>query len=416
MRNWGGNIDFGQVEVCAPRTVDELAETIASASASASHCRALGSRHSFNRIAASTTMIDTSQLPVSTVVSADQRAVEVSGPATYAALAGELNRHGLALANMASLPHISVAGAISTGTHGSGNGNRNLAGSVTALEVLTSDGEPIEIARGDDDFDGAVVSLGALGVITKVTLDVVPEFSIEQTVYAGPSLAELAEHVDAVFASGYSVSVFTHWAGQADQIWVKQRVGDLVDSSSEAFLETLSPAPVRWHPVIEIDASSCTEQLGIPGLWSDRLPHFQMGFTPSAGDEIQSEFFVDRQYGAAAIEAMAGIGSDIADALMVGEIRTVARDDLWMSPHSGRDSLAFHFTWHPGQAAAEGAANRVSDALRPFDVRPHWGKVFDPVRIDWAQYPKRDAFLDLVDRLDPNRVFSNDWFDSVIRP
>lgn len=409
MRNWGGNIDYGDAEVRSPQSLDELAETVASAT----RCRALGSRHSFNRIAAAETMIDTSQLPAIVTIAEDQRSARVSGPATYAAVAAALNEHGLALPNMASLPHISVAGAISTGTHGSGDGNQNLAASVSALSMLTGSGELVELSRGDADFAGAVVGLGAVGIITEVTVDVVPTFDVEQTVYDGPSLETFAASVDAAFAAGYSVSAFTHWAGQADQVWVKAKVGDAVPDGSAAFLEILTPAPVRRHPIVELDASGCTEQLGIPGRWSDRLPHFQMGFTPSAGDEIQSEFFVDRIHAPDAIEAMSRIGADIADALMVGEIRTVARDDLWMSPHSGRDSLAFHFTWHPGQALAEDAARRVAEALSPFGVRPHWGKVFDHEQIDWVQYPRRGDFLSLVNRLDPDSVFRNDWFSEV---
>ena len=410
MKNWGGNIDYADAVVRSPTSIDELAEVVAAATT----CRALGSRHSFNRIAAADTLIDTSQMPADVTVARDGRSARVSGPATYAALANALNEHDLALPNMASLPHISVAGAISTGTHGSGDRNQNLAASVSAIQILTGAGEVVELGRGDRDFEGAVVGLGALGVITEVTVDVVATFDVEQTVYEGASLEVLAGSVDAAFAAGYSVSVFTHWAGQADQVWVKARVGADVPAECAAFLDTLTPAPVRRHPVVELDASGCTEQLGISGRWSDRLPHFQMGFTPSAGDEIQSEFFVDRVHAASAIEAMSGIGSDIAEALMVGEIRTVAADDLWMSPHSGRDSLAFHFTWHPGQAAADDAARRVADALSPFGVRPHWGKVFDPAQIDWAQYPRRADFLALVERFDPERVFRNEWYNEVV--
>ena len=412
MKNWGGNIDYGDVEVHQPTTVEELSEIVALSA----RCRALGSRHSFNRITAADTLIDTRQLPIEAVVADDRQSVRVSGPATYAELAKALGPHNLALSNMASLPHISVAGAISTGTHGSGNNNQNLAAAVAGIQFVAGTGDVIEVARGDDDFAGVVVGLGALGVITEVTLDVVPSFDVEQRVYEGPTLATVAESVDQIFAAGYSVSVFTQWAGRADHIWVKHRVGDDVPEASRALLEVLTLSPVRLHPIATLDASGCTEQLGLPGLWSDRLPHFEMGFEPSAGDEIQSEFFVDRTYAADAIEAMSEIGPDIADALMVGEIRTVAGDDLWMSPHVGRDSLAFHFTWHPEQVVAEDAARRVADVLGPFGVRPHWGKLFDSKQLDWDHYPRRGDFLALVQRLDPNGVFRNDWFDEVIGP
>ena len=409
MRNWGGNIDFGDSSIVQPSGLDQLAEIVASLD----RCRPLGSRHSFNRIAESTTIIDTSALSKTFSVSPDRSSVTVSGHATYGWLIEQLLPHELALKNTASLPHISIAGAIATGTHGSGNQNQNLAASVRSLTMVLGDGEVLKLDGTDQDFAGAVVGLAALGITTEVVLDVVPTFDVEQRVFDGLDLESLAASLDDVFAAGYSISVFTHWAGRADQVWVKHRVGDEVPASSLAFLETLTPAMERRHPIAGLDASGCTEQLGISGRWCDRLPHFQMGITPSAGDEIQSEFFVDRAHGAAAIEAMARIGSEIADALMVGEIRTVARDELWMSPHTGRDSLAFHFTWHPDQALAEAAANSVADALEAFAVRPHWGKVFDPARLDLSQYERRWDFLDLVARLDPTETFRNPWHDSI---
>lgn len=407
--NWGGNITFNGSIISAPTQIDELRELIASAQT----CRLLGSRHSFNRISDAPTIINTAKLPATFSVSPDATTVTASGWATYAWLAAQLSAHDLALKNMASLPHISIAGAISTGSHGSGNTNQNLAASVARMEIIGGDGEVVQLTRGDDDFDGAVVGLGVLGLTTEVTLDVVPAFDVEQHVFDGPSLDVLVERVDDVLASGYSVSVFTEWAGQANQIWVKHRVGDDIAAGSRAFLDSLKPAAVRRHPIIELDATGCTEQLGVPGPWFERLPHFQMGFEPSAGDEIQSEFFVDRRNAAAAIDAMAGIGEQIADALMIGEIRTVAGDTLWMSPHVGRDTLAFHFTWHPGQGAAEDAARAVAVALEPFGVRPHWGKVFAHDLLDLTSYEHTTTFLSLVDRFDSTGTFRNDWFESI---
>ena len=403
-KNWGGNISLSGAIVDAPIELDNLCELVAASE----RCRVLGSRHSFNTISDSATIIDTRNLPTTFSVADDRSDVTVSGWATYAWLAEQLSAHGLALKNMASLPHISVAGAIATGTHGSGNANQNLAASVSGLRLIRSDGELVELRRGDRDFDGAVVGLGALGLTVDVTLDVVPTFDLEQRVFDGPDLGVLAARVDDVFAAGYSVSVFTEWAGRADQIWVKQRVGDDTPSQSQELLDSLTPAEVRRHPVIELDASGCTEQLGAPGPWFDRLPHFQMGFEPSVGDEIQSEFFVHRMHAAEAIDAMARIGGDISEALMIGEIRTVAADSLWMSPHHGRDSLAFHFTWHPDPAAADAAARAVATALEPFAVRPHWGKVFAHDLLDLAQYENAHQFVELVERFDPTGTFRND--------
>ncbi len=410
MKNWGGNISFEGSTVHAPSSLDHLQELVAASRS----CRALGSRHSFNQIAVADTILDTSQLPTTFSLADDRRSVRVSGYSTYAEVAHQLSQHELALRNLASLPHISVAGAIATGSHGSGDQNQNLAASVSGLSVLGANGEFAELDRDDSEFRGAVVSLGALGIVTEVELEVIPTFDVEQRVYDGPTLTELAEGIDDVMASGYSVSVFTHWAGQADQIWVKQRVGDAVGASSASFLSELTEAKERQHPVRTIEAVGCTEQLGIPGPWFERLPHFQMGFTPSAGDEIQSEFFVDRRFASEAIEAMRSIGNTISEALMVGEIRSIAADSLWMSPHTGRDSLAFHFTWHPAQKPAREAANAVMDALAPFEVRTHWGKLFDPDRVDLGQFTQRSDFLDLVERFDPSGKFRNRWFDEVI--
>ena len=142
---------------------------------------------------------------------------------TYGRLANELHEHGLALHNLASLPHISVGGAIATGTHGSGDRLGNLATAVSAIDILRSDGELVHLERGQPDFDGAVVGLGALGVVLRVRLDLEPEYQIEQRVYEGLAWDQLVEHFDAVTGAGDSVSVFTTWGDHVDQVWVKAR-------------------------------------------------------------------------------------------------------------------------------------------------------------------------------------------------
>lgn len=399
MRNWGGNVEYSATEVARPTSTSELAAAVTSAQ----RVRAMGSRHSFTNIADAATIIDTTAMPEFLELSADRDAVTINGSMTYGRLIELLAPLHFAVHNLASLPHISVAGAIATGTHGSGDRNGNLATAVRSLQLMTAEGEIVTLSRGDADFDGAVVSLGALGVVTSVTLDIEPAFEVEQRVYQGLPLAELGDSFDDVFAAGYSVSAFTDWQGKADQVWVKHRV----DESRQAL--GLTEFAEKQHPVSGVDAEVCTEQFGAPGLWSDRLPHFKMEFTPSVGEEIQSEFFVDRRAAAAAIAAVDAVGSEIADALMVSELRTIAGDDLWMSPHVGRDSLAFHFTWHPDQALAEEAARTVANALGELAPRAHWGKVFDPTQFDFAQYERLDDFLSLVGRLDPNGRFENEW-------
>jgi xylitol oxidase len=406
-RNWAGNVSYEPGSVVRPTSVEELGRVIASASADRRAVRALGSRHSFNRIAYAETVIDTSGLPERFEILEDRTAVTVNGSMTYGRLVELLEPHGLAVHNLASLPHISIAGAITTGTHGSGSGNGNLATSVAALSIMTADGSIWSVSRGDIDFAGAVVSLGALGVMTSVTLDVLPAFDVAQQVFIGAPLTEAVDRFEEIFSSGYSVSVFTHWRGSADQIWVKYRAGDTSGAVPG------QAATKRLHPIIDLDAEACTEQLGIAGSWADRLPHFRMDFTPSSGEEIQSEFFVDLADGPAAIQALDHLGAELGDAMMVSELRTIAADDLWLSQSYGRPSLAFHFTWQPDQAVADAAARAVGAALAELSPRPHWGKVFDPAQFDLTKFDRLADFLALVDRLDPNGTFSNQWFTDV---
>ena len=251
---------------------------------------------------------------------------------TYGRLAPMLHQHDLALHNLASLPHISVGGAIATGTHGSGDRLGNLATAVSAVDILRSDGEIVHLERGDTDFDGAVVALGALGVVLRVRLDVEPEYEIAQHVYEGLAWDELAARFDDITGAGYSVSLFTTWGAHAEQVWVKQRLR----SDPGATFFGARPATTDLHPIADVSAENCTPQLGVPGLWSDRLPHFKMGFTPSSGDEVQSELLLPRGSALDAIEVVRGFADDMAPHLLVSEIRTVAADTLWMSPQHER--------------------------------------------------------------------------------
>jgi len=329
----------------------------------------------------------------------------------YGDLAEALHGEGVALHNLASLPHISVAGAVATATHGSGDGNGNLATAVAALEMVTSDGEVVAAARGDADFDGMVVALGALGAVTRVTLDVEPAYEVRQRVFEGLAWDALHAHFDAITAAGYSVSVFTRWGETTDQVWVKTRVTDAPEEV-RGDLFGAPAAAVDRHPILGIDPVNCTPQLGRPGAWSDRLPHFRMGFTPSAGEEIQSEYVLARRHAAAAIDAVRAIGDVVRPVLQVSEIRTIAADGLWLSPQHGQDTVTIHFTWTREPEAVARALVDVEAALAPFDVRPHWGKTFHAGAETIAPLYERHAdFCALRDRLDPSGAFVNAWLE-----
>jgi alditol oxidase len=396
MRNWGGSYEYRARTVHRPASVDELQEIVSRAD----RIHALGSRHSFSDIGDSDELVALDALPGE--VEVGDGTVTVPGHLRYGDFAERLNAEGLALHNLGSLPHISVAGAVATATHGSGDGNGNLATEVAGLELLTSTGELVTARRGDDDFDGMVVSLGALGVVTRVTLDVEPAYEIRQRVFEGLPW----EAVPDVFGAGYSVSVFTRWGDAPDQVWVKSR-GESPDE-----LEGARPADGERHPIPGMDPAHCTRQQGVPGRWSDRLPHFQMGFTPSVGEEIQSEYLVAREHTVGAIEAVRTLGDALRPALQVCELRTIAADRLWLSPQYGQDTLGFHFTWkrEPELVARLVAALEV--ALAPFAPRPHWGKLFFAGAATIAdRYERLPDFAALAKRLDPRGAFRNDWLE-----
>jgi xylitol oxidase len=304
-----------------------------------------------------------------------------------------------------------VAGAIATATHGSGTRNGNLATAVAGLELVTSTGETVTARRGDADFDGLVVGLGALGAVTRVTIDVEPAYEVRQRVFEGLDWAALDEHFDAIAQSGYSVSVFTRWNETVDQVWVKSRVtGAPEEARAELFGAV--PATVERHPILGLDPIHCTPQLGVPGAWSDRLPHFRMGFTPSAGEEIQSEYHLPRRHAGAAIAALRELADTMRPVLQVTELRTIAADRLWMSPQYEQDTVAFHFTWERDADAVRRVLADVEAALAPFGARPHWGKLFLAGAGEMARlYPRLPDFRALAERLDPRGAFRNAWLE-----
>jgi xylitol oxidase len=414
LTNWAGNVTYGAARHVAPASVEELQKEVASST----RVRALGTRHSFSRIADTDgTLVSTSQLPGRVRIDANAPAATVSAGARYGDLAPALDAHGWALSNLGSLPHISIAGACATGTHGSGNRNGVLATSVTALAIVTASGHVVTVRRDKDaDFDGHVIALGALGVVVALTLEVVPTYRVRQVVYEGLTRDRMVADVDAVFAAAYSASVFTTWDAAGSQLWLKQRVDEpacAVPPQGTLFDARLATQPL--HPVPGFDPAPATRQLGVPGPWYERLPHFRLDFTPSAGDELQTEYLVPREHAAAAIDAIYDIADVVRPALQVSELRTVAADNLWMSPAYQRDSLAVHFTWLPDEARVLPAVAAVERQLAPFAPRPHWGKIFsmepDTVR---ASYPRADDFLALATRLDPGGVFRNDYLDTYL--
>jgi len=404
-RNWAGNLAYRARDLIAPTSLDEVAAAVAAAD----RVRVLGSRHSFNDIADTDgVLISLHALAGAPEVDTARRTVRVPGGMRYGELAPWLHARGWALGNLASLPHISVAGAVATGTHGSGERIGSLATQVAALEVVTAAGDVVHLRRGDADFDGAVVSLGALGVVTALELDVEPTYDIAQTVFEGARWDAVLTGFDDLQSRGDSVSLFTTWRDRdvIDQVWVKTRgaTPDFADLGATA-------ADGPRHPLPGIDAEPCTAQLGVPGPWFDRLPHFRLAFTPSAGEELQSEYLVPRGDAAAAIGALRELAPRIAPLLQVCEVRTIAADRLWLSPAYETAAVGLHFTWRLDVPAVSAALPALEAAL-PETARPHWGKVF-ALTDAGARYPRWDDFASLRARLDPGRRFVNPYLERL---
>ncbi|UPL16734.1 FAD-binding protein [Microbacterium aurugineum] len=413
-RNWAGNLTYRASAVAHPESVDELGALLAQGGP----VRVLGSRHCFNDIADTEgVLLALDRLPSVFEVNADRTAVRVSGAARYGDIAPLLDAEGLALANLASLPHISVAGAVATGTHGSGDAIGSLASAVRGLTILTPSGETRRLERGDADFDGAVVSLGALGAVLDVTLDVEPTYEIAQHVFEHPDWDAVLADFDEVTSIGTSVSLFSTWerTDVIDQIWVKQRLPEAREAARVSLFERLGAvaAVSKRHPILGVDPIACTEQLGVAGPWFERLPHFRLDFTPSAGAEIQSEYLVPREDAVAAIQAVRTLAGQIAPLLLVNEIRTVRADSLWLSPSSGTDVVGLHFTWKPDEAAVRALLPTIEAAL-PATARPHWGKVFT---LDGAEtrsrYTRGDDFAALAARYDTDRRLVNPYLERL---
>ncbi|MET8862405.1 FAD-binding protein [Nonomuraea sp. NPDC004580] len=391
LTNWAGNTTFHAKEVHHPTSLDELRRLVAGSSS----VRALGSGHSFNHVADTAgDLVVLDRMPELVEIDSAAAKVRVGARTTYARLAPLLHQAGFALANMASLPHISVAGSVATGTHGSGVTQPGLAAAVSSIDLVTADGSALTLSRGDADFAGAVVSLGALGVVTSLTLDLVPAFELRQYVREGLTQDALADF-EAIMASGYSVSLFTDF--RDTRVWLKRE-----DELTSPDWYGTTPADGPRHPLPMMPADTCTGQLGVPGPWYDRLPHFRADSPPSgAGDELQSELLLPREHAVKALRELFAIGERIRPALQISEIRTIAADDLWLSPFSGRDTVGIHFTWVRDVATVMPVLELVEETLAPFDPRPHWGKLFTR----FPECPER--FRSLVHRLDPAGKFGN---------
>jgi len=415
LKNWAGNLDYSTDRLYSANSLDQVRSYVKKQN----RLKVLGTRHCFNNIADSThNLLSLKSMDKVVALEPEARTVTVDAGMTYGQLCPLLHSKGFALHNLASLPHISIAGACTTATHGSGEKNGNLATAVSALEIVTAAGEVVKLSRHRDGeaFLGAVVGLGSLGVITKITLDIQPTYMVRQYVYENLPLAEVKDHFDAIQSSGYSVSLFTDWQNQRmGEVWIKSRdeEGQAFDATPEFF--GAKRATKNLHPIAELSAENCTEQMGVPGPWYERLPHFRMGFTPSAGKELQSEYFVPRQHAVEAILAVERLRDQVSPHLMISEIRTIAADNLWLSPCYEQPCITIHFTWKQDWPAVRKLLPVIEKELAPFKARPHWGKLFttSPPELK-SVYKRLPDFIQLSKNYDPQGKFRNEFLSMNI--
>jgi len=415
LTNWAGNFKYSAREFLRPASVEELRAAVRDHK----QVKVLGSGHSFNGIADSAeTILMLDALPAAISLDPAAATVRAAAGITFGSLGTFLHARGFSLPNLASLPHISLAGAFATGTHGSGVANPILAASVIALELVRADGELVRLSRAVDPdvFDGVVVGLGALGVVVSVTLNVVPAFEVRQDVYLDLGFDVALANLDELMASAYSVSLFTNWRQPAfDTVWCKSRVGDRAQHDPRASLFGARPATKNQHPIPGLDAVHCTDQLSRPGPAHERLPHFRMDFLPSHGDELQTEYLLPRRHAVAAFNALRPLQSEVAPLLLVNEIRSITKDALWMSPAYGRDTVALHFTWKPDWPAVQRLLTKMEAALAPFEPRPHWGKLFTSTPGEVHKHcPRLEDFQKLVRTFDPGGKFRNRFLDTYV--
>jgi xylitol oxidase len=403
--NWADNYTFSATRIHRPASVDEVRSIVAQSP----RIRAIGTRHSFNSIGDSPgDLIDLSAIDPRFAIDPERRTVTTGAGTNYGVLADYLHRAGWALSNMASLPHISIAGAIATGTHGSGDRLGNLSTAVAALDIVRATGDLVTVRRGDPNFDGTVVALGALGIVTRLTLDIEPHFEMRQDAFEGLSWATLLSDFDAVMSAGYSVSLMTSWCGPiVTRLWVKTQLPEAVLMTHLGAFPTDEPSPVAMPEVMHR-----LNPFGVPGPWSQRLPHFRPEVVPGPAGHLQSEYMVPRANATAAIAKLRSIGDRIDDHLWTTEIRSMAGDGLWLSPAHGEDRVSIHFSWRREPDVVQAMTAEIEAMLLPLGARPHWGKIFHSGAEQLAPlYPKLSAFRELARSCDPGGKFRNEFLE-----
>jgi xylitol oxidase len=413
MQNWAANYTFTAMRLHRPASIGDVQRVVAASP----KIRAIGARHSFNGIADTTAdQIDLCGIDPDIVIDRQRMTVTAGAGISYGGLSSFLHREGFALDNLASLSQISVAGAISTATHGSGDGNKALSSRVVGLELVLADGSVQRIERGQADFDGMVVGLGAFGIVTRVTLAIEPTFDIRQDAFVDLPWDELLARFDVISSAAYSFSIFTKWSGpMANRIWLKTRLATTPAGEFDVSKLGLKQGLPYTVPATVENPLAILNPFDVPGPWCDRLTHTRHDVSPPPADQIQSEYLIPRPQFGKAVAIIRAMAPRIDALLHATEIRTVAADEFWLSPFYRQDSVAIHFTWKKQIDAVDAITKELEAALIPLGAKPHWGKVIHADAAALAPlYPRMADFRSCARRCDPAGKFRNAYLEKHV--
>ncbi|MEV5878882.1 D-arabinono-1,4-lactone oxidase [Streptomyces sp. NPDC052101] len=425
-RNWGGNVSARPARQVAPASVEELAEAVRRAAEDGLKVKAVGTGHSFTSIAATDGVLIRPQLLTGIRrIDRESMTVTVEAGTPLKRLNAALAREGLSLANMGDIMEQTVSGATSTGTHGTGRESGSIAAQIKGLELVTADGSVLTCSEKENPevFAAARIGLGALGIVTAITFAVEPLFLLNAREEPMPFDRVLAEF-DQLWAENEHFEFYwfphtgnTNTKRNNRSAGPEQPVGQLAGWFEDEFLSNgvfqvaqwvgrAAPAAVPAIARISSKALSARTYTDIP---------YKVFTSPRRVRFVEMEYAVPR---AALTQTLRELKAMVErSGLRVSfpvEVRTAPADDITLSTASGRDSayIAVHmFRGTPYQAYFT-AAERIFTA---HEGRPHWGKVHTWDAEYFARvYPRFGEFTALRDRLDPERLFQNDYLRRVL--
>ncbi|WP_417629324.1 D-arabinono-1,4-lactone oxidase [Paractinoplanes rhizophilus] len=420
--NWGGNQRAHAIDVLTPGTVDEVAAQVKAASDSGRRVKAVGSGHSFTAIA----VADDQRLflhRLAGLVSVDAPLVTVQAGMPLHVLNAILAEHGLAMPNLGDIDQQTVAGAISTGTHGTGAGHSTLASCVEAVKLVTGVGEVLEVGKDDPIFPAARLGLGALGILVEVTLRCVDAFTLladERPMALADVLAGLDEWIPA------NDHVEFYWYPYTDRAQLKinnkvpahdrplSRFRGWMDD--EFLSNTVFGAVCRLGravPGVVPTASAVAARALTARTYTERSD--RVFCTPRRVRFTEMEYEIPRAALPEVIDALPRVIAALPFKVQFPvEVRFTGPDDIWLSHGYGRESAYVAVHQFTG-VDYEPYFRAVEAVCRPLGGRPHWGKLHYRTAEDLRPvYEKFDDFVAVRDRIDPARVFSNEYLDRVL--